>query len=112
MIKHINAPLGWFYSDKFGYWQKTRGKVVVYVSELIYGFQVQLYYRGQISFCELEARTSDQDETGYLKMFVLGEIWLDKYNDGNSEKINNDSFHIANPKGVWIENREEKNYWI
>jgi hypothetical protein len=112
MIKHINAPLGWFYSDKFDYWQKTRGEVVVYVSSLIYGFQVQMYYRGKISFCELEARTSDQDEFGYLKMFVLGEIWLDKYSDGDSDKINNDSFHIANPKGVWIENHEEKNYWI
>lgn len=112
MIRDINAPQGWFYSEKFDYWQKTRDKVVVYVSRLLYGYQVQLYYRGQISFCELEARTSDVDETGYLKMFVLGEIWLDKYSDGDSEKINNDDFHIANPKGVWIENREEKNYWI
>ncbi|HMG14964.1 MAG TPA: hypothetical protein VK590_05935 [Saprospiraceae bacterium] len=112
MIKYINAPHEWFYSDTFDYWQKTRGKVVVYVSRLMYGYQVQLYYRGKLSYCELEARTSDQDETGYLKMFVLGEIWLDKYSDGNSEKIRNDSFHIANPKGFWISNHEEKKYWI
>lgn len=111
-MKYINAPLEWFYSDKFSYWQKTRGKVVVYVSRLMDGYQVQLYYRGQLSYCELEARTSDEGENGYLKMFVLGEIWLDKHSTGDSEKVKNDSFHIANPSGVWIKNRKEKNYWI
>ena len=112
MFKYIKAPLGWFYSDTFNYWQKTNDRVVVYVSQLLYGYQVQLYYRGQISFCELEARTNDTSQTGYLKMFVLGEAWLDKYSNGDSELIQNDAFHISNPNGVWIKNAEEKNYWI
>jgi chitinase len=108
----IQAPNGWFYSEKFNYWQKTEGRVVAYVTELICGYQVQLYHRGQIGFCELEARTNDNTKEGYKKMFMLGEMWLLTYSDGDFEKINNDKFHISNPNGVWIKNREEKNYWI
>lgn len=112
MFKNIHTPEGWFYSDKFNYWQKTEGRVVAYVSQIIYGFQVQLYHRGQISFCELEARTDNNTETGYKKLFFLAEMWLLIYSDGDFQKIQNDTYHISNPNGVWVKNREEKNYWI
>jgi len=111
-MKNITAPLGWFYSEKFNYWQKTKGKVVVYVSRLIFGYQAQLYYRGQLGFCELEVRTNSKGEAGYLKMFVLAEIWLEKYQDGDSEKISKDIYHISNPNGVWLENHNDKKYLI
>jgi hypothetical protein len=112
MLKNLNAPEGWFYSEKFNYWQKVEGKVVVYISELIYGYQVQLYYKGKIDFCELEARTNMKTEKGYKKLFMIGEMWLLNYSDGDSKKIQNDQYHISNPNGVWVKNREEKKYWI
>jgi hypothetical protein len=112
MFNSIEAPSDWFYSEKFNYWQKTEGRVVAYVSEIIYGYQVQLYHRGQISFCELEARTNNKTQEGYKKLFFLAEMWLLIYSDGDFEKINNDNYHIANPNGVWGKNRVEKNYWI
>lgn len=103
------APEGWFYSDRYKQFQKVNNKVYVYVSRLMFGWQTQLYFRRDVSYCTLEVRTSDVSDEGLNKMFAMGEEWLDKYGD-NTENIEEDKYHISNPNGVWRNGKKE--YWI
>lgn len=100
----------WFYSAKFNHAQRVNNQVYCYVSRLIYGYQVQLYLRGDVSYCSLEARTNDTSVQGVLKMFKMGEEWLAAYGDGNVKEINKDDFCVSNPDGVWFD--DGKKYWV
>lgn len=102
----------WFWSKKFNHWQKRNDKVYCYVTPLLFGYQAQLYITGTASLCSLEVRTSDQTKEGVSKMIAIAEEWLDKYSDGNLEKIHKDKFSIENPEGVWRKDTEKKAWWI
>lgn len=111
-MKYLPAPEGWFYSETFNYWQKTNKRVVCYVSQIIGGYQAQLYIRGDIFFCELEARIDNPSEVGFLKMFEIGSNWLSLYESGELPLIHLDDFSIRNPQGFWRERPEEKRFWV
>jgi hypothetical protein len=110
-IRYFDAPPGWFFSKNFQHYQKVNRGVYAYVSPLIFGWKAQLYLRGNVSSCELEARTEDVTKEGFMKMISLAEEWLNKYQDGDREKIKEDRFCIYNPNGVWIDSIK-KEYWI
>lgn len=101
---------GWFYSPKFNHAQKVNEGVYCYVSNMLYGFVVQLYMRGDTGYCQLEARSTSRDIVGALKMFELGEEWLQKYSSGDLKEIEKDFFSISNREGAWREGSKE--YWI
>lgn len=104
------AQEGWFYSYKFNHAQKVNDGVYCYVTPLLCGFNVQLYLRGDTSFCKLEARTGSETVEGLIKMFELGDQWLDKYSTGDMKEIEQDFFSISNPVGAWREG--SKDNWI
>lgn len=103
MFKNIIAPLGWFYNDTINQWQKTNKELVVCVSKLLNGYQVQLYVRGQLSFSEMEARINGNEFSNCNKIFQLGNEWLEKY---SQENFNNNFFElpfIFDPNIKWLE---------
>lgn len=102
---------GWFYSKKFNHYQKVNKNVYCYVSRLIYGYMVQLYFRGETGYCELEARTADRGLEGLEKMLKLGDEWLGKYGDSSREEVWKDFFHVFNAEGAWADSKK-KAYWI
>lgn len=104
---YYTSPPGWFHSPLYNQYQKVNKKVYVYVMRTLYGWQVQLYRRGDTSMCELEARTCDIDEIGFLKMISLGDKWLKEYGNLETNKLMQDKFHVFNQEGVW----GEKNYY-
>ncbi|MFJ7982386.1 hypothetical protein ACIQ1D_19170 [Lysinibacillus xylanilyticus] len=101
---------GWFYSPRFHHAQKVNQNVYCYVSNMLYGYVVQLYMRGDTGFCKLEARSSTRDLASLIKMFELGEKWLEKYSSGNTKEIDKDFFSISNSKGAWRVGSID--YWI
>lgn len=110
---HPVAPEGWFHSSLYNQYQRVNKKVYVYVIRNLSGWQAQLYSRGNISHCELEVRTSDSSEIGFLKMISLGDQWLETYGTDGSSDLEKDLYHIANPEGVWgMKRRDKKEFWI
>lgn len=93
--------------------QKTNGRVVVYVSYILWGYKLQLYHRGNINVCEFEVRTENQTQEGLDMLFDMGEKWLVQYSDGNLERMKQNPYSINNPDGVWSkDNHKHKLYWI
>lgn len=105
------TPGGWFYSEKYRHYQKVNKGVYVYITRTLAGWQAQLYFRGEMGYCELEVRTPDRKAEGFLKMLVIAEDWLEKYADGDREKVRKDRFHVFNPNGVWADH-EKKEYIV
>jgi hypothetical protein len=105
------APEGWFHSSLYNQYQRVNNKVYVYVIRNLYGWQAQLYSRGNISLCELEVRTSDVTENGFMKMISLGDQWLEAYGPDDSSELEKDTYHIANPDGVWgMKHRDKRSF--
>jgi hypothetical protein len=90
MLKCFHAPLGWLYNDMLESWQKSQNEVIVYVSNIHNGYQVQLYFKYEISFSQIEARTKDMSSKGCQRMFNLGQAWLDQYANGDVEIMEED----------------------
>lgn len=112
MFAPFATERGWHYNARLNVYQKVKGRVFVYVSKLLFGYMVQLYLRGRknMMICHLEARTSDP--ANLEKLFEMGEEWLEKYQDGDLNKIQQDMYSIANPDGVWGKDVHLKKYWI
>lgn len=101
---------GWFYSPEFNHAQKVNDGVYCYVSHLIFGYNVQLYIRGNVFMCELEARVDGQTVKGLHTLFQLAEDWLHQYKNGCLDEIRKDIYSVHNPDGVWFDGN--KDYWI
>jgi hypothetical protein len=109
-IAQALAPEGWFYSCRFNQYQKTKGRVVVYVAPMMWGYtKAQLYLRGPCpGICDMEARHA----TDRTYIFSLGETWLRTYAHGDMEQINQDPYAIQNPEGVWNKDTHLERWWI
>lgn len=104
---------GWHYNARFNVYQKVRGNVFVYVTQMLFGsYMVQLYIRGarNMGTCQLEARTSNSSNLN--RMFEMGEEWLGLYQSGDLSQIHQDHFSILNPEGVWRKESHLKKFWI
>lgn len=101
MIWGYDYREGWFFTkNEFRQYQQCRGKVACYVEKMMYIYRANLYVRGVMTMCELEARTTR--ERGPDELFEICEIWLERYQDGDLSHIHRtDPFSIANPSGVW-----------
>jgi hypothetical protein len=112
----ITTPKDWHYNEKLDVYQKVNGRVYVYVSRLLFGYMIQLYFRGSVSengFCLCEARTENLSKEKLDLMFNMGEQWLDSYCNGKEEEINKCEYAVANPNGVWgSEKIDKKLYWL
>ncbi|WP_426455466.1 hypothetical protein ACP26L_36240 (plasmid) [Paenibacillus sp. S-38] len=81
------------------YYQKVKGKVVVYVERMPYIYRTTLYLKGEVGVCSLEARIERQ--YGPQVLFELADSWLEKYHSGDSNLIKMDNYSIDNLQGVW-----------
>jgi hypothetical protein len=105
----IAIPPGWFFSETMNSYQKVNNEVYVYIQPMLWGYHhAQLYMRGSTGFCTLEART----ERNTHQLFALAESWLEKYNDGNVERLRVDYYHINNLNGAWGVDYDKKAFWI
>lgn len=88
----------WFFSDKWNYYQRVQGKVVVYVGRMLFGqYNIQLYLKGGLSdYCALERRSENPHE-----LFEVGEEWLNEFEDGDVEKLRTHYYAPFNPEGWW-----------
>jgi hypothetical protein len=98
---------GWFWSDNFRHWQKRQGRVYCYVTPMLFHYQVQLYLTGTAFMCDCEARSNDLKE-----LFDLGESWLEAYEDGDKSRMDQDTYSINNPEGVWHTRTDEKRWYL
>lgn len=89
---------GWFYTPTFSVYQRVNKDVYVYVSKAIGFYMVQLYERGTASFCTLEARSENNVEA----LFKLGEEWLIRHKNWDSQAISMDKHYIGQKE--WREN--------
>lgn len=85
---------GWFFTPTFNVYQKVNKEVYCYVSRQLGFYTVQLYQRGTIGLCTLEARS----ETNIDALFQLGEKWLEDFNEFNIEEIQSCPYYIGNPQ--------------
>ena len=80
---------GWTYSGEFNHFQKVNNKVYVYVTKQLFGRWVaQMYLRGDIGLCTLEARVNNGEP---MKLFEIADTWLNKYGD-NIENVEEDIY--------------------
>lgn len=98
----LEVPEGFFFSERFGLFQKVNKKIYVYVvPEMHTRWKVQAYERGTAAMCSLEARIH-WEETGevhnlsreelimryrnnIIKLFRLADKWLEKYGESMEE---------------------------
>jgi hypothetical protein len=87
---------GWFYTEKWGYYQRCEGNMVAYI-EKMYGFyRVHVTKRGHLGVCDIEYRNEDFN----IALEKAMEL-LDKYKDAEKEDLSNDYYSPWNPKGYW-----------
>lgn len=97
MIWGISEIPGWHYADKWGYYQKTNGRVVCYISKRLFdGFILQTYKRGRMSICDIEYRSNSLTE-----LTELADKWLVEYKEGSLVDLHNNYYSPHNPKGYW-----------
>ena len=90
-----DLPDGWKYNN-FGVIQKTKGRVYCYIGRQIGFYNLQLYKRKNVSYCDLEIRDTD-----IKVLFDQAEKWFEQYSDGDLEKIHSDWWSPHNPAGYW-----------
>lgn len=84
---------GWFYTPTFNVYQQVNAEVYCYVNQCLGFYTLQLYKRGTIGLCTLEARS----EANPAALFALGEEWLKQYRDFNQEELVKSPYYIGNP---------------
>jgi hypothetical protein len=100
----------WFFSQRWSTYQRTNGRVAVYIERHTYGaYALKLYVRGEISVCKLEARITRIGR--FSDLLALAGKWLEEYADGDMERIRQDRYFIFNPNGVWAD-CEKKEYYL
>ncbi|MGA4519247.1 hypothetical protein ACPA0F_18475 [Solibacillus silvestris] len=98
MIWGVTKIPEWHYAEKWGYYQKTNGRVVCYIQrKLMTGYIMQLYKRGQMGICDIEYRSEDLNE-----LLQLADEWLLQYQDGNLEEIHQHYYSPHNNAGYWV----------
>lgn len=101
---------GWHFTKNYGQYQKCAGRITVYVERQLFQYRANLYLRGDLTFCKLEARVvSDRN---LHKLFDLADSWMEAYVDGDMERIRQDLYSIDNPAGVWGVGVGVKKYYI
>jgi hypothetical protein len=115
LLSYWGAPLeGWFFSERFNYYQRVNGKAVVYLERQMYpGYVIKFYLKGGIAVCSLEARLNIHGSSTLDELLELAERWLSDYGDGDLARIRKDKYSIENPDGVWLSDEfGEKAYYI
>lgn len=97
MIWGITEIDGWFYVDRWGYYQRCEGRVVSYI-ERMYGFyRVHVTWRGELGFCDIEYRDESFD-----RALAKAAKLLATYNKSTDKKdLHKDYFSPHNPDGYW-----------
>ena len=95
--KGVILANGWTFSPKYRHFQKRKKEVYIYVTPQLFGrWTLQLYPKGHIGVCSLEARVENGENIE--KLFALGEKWLDAYQD-SLDGIEENNFNPFNPLG-------------
>lgn len=99
MIWGYTEVEGWFYTNKWNYYQRCEGNVVAYIERMFGFYRVHVTYRGVLSMCDIEYRTEGMNfEDAKTKALEL----LDKYKDAsNKQDLWNDYYSPYNPVGHW-----------
>jgi len=107
-VLKIEVPEGFFFSERFGLFQKVYKEIYVYVvPEMHKRWKVQAYERGTTAMCSLEARIHWEEtnevhnlsreelimryRNNIAKLFQLADIWLEKYGE-NMEEVEKDIY--------------------
>lgn len=101
----ISEKDGWFFTPQFNVYQKVNKDVYCYVSRYLGFYTIQLYERGTISLCTLEARCEYDIE----RLFSIGERWLKDYETLDVEAIKENPYHISQPnlkEVFWLDKNE------
>jgi hypothetical protein len=100
----------WYFSEKWSTYQRTGGRVAVYLERQLFGaYAIKMYLRGQINICMLEARVTRH---GNVKDLIeLADYWLNLYSEGIAEQIEQDYYYVFSACGAWT-NPEAKCYYL
>jgi hypothetical protein len=96
MIWGHNQIEGWFYTDRWKYYQRCEGNVVAYIEKMIGFYRVHVTERGHLGVCDIEYRNQDFN-IALLKAVEL----LEKYKDAEKIELQKDYHSPYNPKGYW-----------
>lgn len=99
----FQTPAGWHYNKKFNLYQRVNGRVYAYIQNFIGFYNLQFYTRGNMSFCDIEARSHDFD-----KLLQQAETWLEEYKDGDISRIHANPYSPSNDNGYWMQYRYNK----
>lgn len=111
VLKVVNGE-GWFYSERWGIFQRRKNRVFCYVSPIFGGWKLQLYLTGTTGTCELDVQTSVMSLEAAQLLFDMGNEWLEKYSDGDMKNIHQNRYSISNPDGAWIKGYHNKEWLI
>lgn len=87
---------GWFFTNKWRYYQKRLGMASSYV-EMYYGYyRVHVTFSGQLGMCDIEYRSESLSQA-----FEKAEELLEKYKDKEKHEFWTDYYSPHNPEGYW-----------
>jgi hypothetical protein len=87
---------GWHYAEKWGYYQRTEGRVVAYIERYFGFYRVHVTTRGNLGVCDIEYRNEDFD-VALKKALEL----LDKYKNSEKSDLHKDYYSPNNIEGYW-----------
>jgi hypothetical protein len=87
---------GWFFSNKWNYYQKRKGMASSYIEAMFGFYRVHVTYSGGLGMCDIEYRDKSPQ-----KAFKMAESLLDKYKDKEKHEFWNDYWSPHNPNGYW-----------
>lgn len=92
-IEEVN---GWHFSQKWNYYQKTKGRAVAYIQRYIGFYCLQVYERGALGICDIEYRTENFQEAVDKAL-----EFLETYQDKNKTDMAKDYWSPYNKEGFW-----------
>lgn len=97
MIWGLDQVDGWFFTNKWFYYQQRRGMASSYVEKMMGFYRVHVTYSGALGMCDIEIRKETPEEA-----FKIAEEYLDKYKDAKvKSELWEDYYSPHNPKGYW-----------
>lgn len=87
---------GWYYTEKWNYYQRCEGNVVAYIEKMFGFYRVHVTTRGQLGMCDIEFRNESFNIAHDMAMQLL-----EKYKDKNKDDLWGDYYSPHNPNGYW-----------
>lgn len=97
MLWGIDQVDGWFFTNKWNYYQNRKGMASSYVEKMIGFYRVHVTYSGPLSMCDIEIRKDTPEEA-----FKVANEYLEKYKNATDKReLWNDYYSPHNPEGFW-----------